>query len=80
MAQVKDNMPLSFVIVGSGWRSEFYVRIAKQYPEQFNLKYMLCRSQEKADKMAAKYDMPRISWETLMRCICPWHMIIMVSV
>lgn len=56
MAQTKENFPISFVIIGSGWRSEFYVRIAKQYPEQFELKYMLCRSQEKADKIAEKYD------------------------
>lgn len=47
--------PLSFIIVGSGWRSLFYVRIAKRYPEQFCLKYMLCRTQEKADKMAAEH-------------------------
>ncbi len=47
--------PLSFIIVGSGWRSLFYARIAKKYPEQFCLKYMLCRTQEKADKMAAEH-------------------------
>lgn len=47
--------PLSFIIVGSGWRSLFYVRIAKRYPEQFDLKYMLCRTQEKADRMALEH-------------------------
>ncbi len=50
--------PLSFVIVGSGWRSLFFARIAKTYPELFCLKYMLCRTQEKADKMASEYDIP----------------------
>lgn len=62
MAQTQAN-PVSFVIVGSGWRSEFFVRIAKQYPEQFDLKYMLCRTQEKADRMAAKYDIPTTTSE-----------------
>lgn len=47
--------PLSFIIVGSGWRSSFFVRIAKRYPEQFTLKYMLCRTQEKADRIAAEH-------------------------
>ena len=47
---------LSFVIVGSGWRSLFYVRIAKRFPELFELKYMLCRTQEKADAIAREYD------------------------
>ena len=50
--------PLSFVIVGSGWRSLFFVRIAKTCPELFELKYMLCRTQEKADKMALEHDIP----------------------
>lgn len=43
---------IRFAIVGSGWRSLFYVRIAKAMPEQFELVAMLCRTQEKADKMA----------------------------
>lgn len=50
--------PLSFIIIGSGWRSLFFARIAKRYPEQFTLKYMLCRTTEKANKMAAEYDIP----------------------
>jgi len=50
--------PLSFVIIGSGWRSLFFARIAKRYPEQFTLKYMLCRTREKADKMAAEHNIP----------------------
>ncbi len=48
--------PLSFIIVGSGWRSLFYVRIAKRYPELFCLKYLLCRTEEKAARIAAEYD------------------------
>ncbi len=50
--------PLSFVIIGSGYRSLYYARIAKRYPEQFDLKYMFCRTQEKADKMTAEFGVP----------------------
>ena len=49
---------LSFIIIGSGWRSLFFARIAKRYPQQFHLQYLLCRTQEKADKIAAEYDIP----------------------
>lgn len=46
---------IRFAIVGSGWRSLFYVRIAKALPEKFELLAMLCRTQEKADKMAQEH-------------------------
>ena len=38
---------LSYAIVGSGYRSEYYARIARTYPELFRAMY-LCRSTEKA--------------------------------
>lgn len=47
---------IRFAIVGSGWRSLFYVRIARALPDKFELVGMLCRSQEKADKMASEND------------------------
>lgn len=44
-----------FLIVGSGWRSLFYVRIAKALPEHFEVCAMLCRTEEKAEKMAKEH-------------------------
>jgi len=41
-----------FVIIGSGWRSMYYVRIAKALPELFELCAMYCRTTEKAEKIA----------------------------
>ncbi|MCQ2412060.1 MAG: Gfo/Idh/MocA family oxidoreductase [Sphaerochaetaceae bacterium] len=46
---------MRFIIVGSGWRSLYFVRIVKALPERFELCAMLCRTQEKAAKMAAEY-------------------------
>jgi len=45
---------IRFVIVGSGWRSLYYVRIAKAIPQVFELCAMLCRTEEKAARMAAE--------------------------
>ena len=46
---------IRFVIVGSGWRSLYYVRIAKALPELFSLEALLCRTQEKADRLASEW-------------------------
>ena len=47
-----------FIIVGSGWRSLYYVRIAKALPQYFQLCAMLCRTQEKADQLAVEQGIP----------------------
>ena len=41
---------LSYVIVGSGYRAEFFGRVAQTWPEQFRALF-LCRSEEKAAKL-----------------------------
>ncbi|MCH5249214.1 MAG: Gfo/Idh/MocA family oxidoreductase [Lachnospiraceae bacterium] len=44
-----------FIIVGSGWRSLFYVRVAKALSHRFEMCAILCRTQEKADRLATEY-------------------------
>lgn len=46
---------IRFAIIGSGWRSLFYVRIAKAMPDHFEMCALLCRTKEKADTFAEKY-------------------------
>jgi len=43
-----------FIIIGSGWRSMYYVRIAKALPEMFEMCAMYCRTAEKAEKIASE--------------------------
>lgn len=50
--------PLSFVIIGSGWRAMFFARIARRFPEQFELKYLYCRTEEKAERVAREQGVP----------------------
>lgn len=47
--------PLKFIIVGSGWRAGFYIRIAKRWPRCFALLGVLCRSAEKAEKIQREH-------------------------
>lgn len=47
---------IRFVIAGSGWRSLYYVRVAKALPDVFELCAMYCRTAEKAEKMAGEHD------------------------
>lgn len=44
-----------YAVVGSGWRSLFYIRIAKALPETFELTALLCRTREKADRFRENY-------------------------
>lgn len=44
-----------FVIIGSGWRSLYYVRVAKALPKRFELCAMLCRTQDAADKISGEH-------------------------
>lgn len=46
---------IRYAIIGSGWRSLFYIRIANALPEQFEVTGMLVRSQEKVDLFTKKY-------------------------
>lgn len=50
--------PLSFIIIGSGWRAMFYVRIAKRFPKIFSLKYLLCRKEDKAEQIRKEWEIP----------------------
>lgn len=60
---------IRFIIVGSGWRSLFYVRVAKALPEIFELCAMYCRTQEKAHRIAEEHHIrTTTSIEECMQC------------
>ncbi|MCR4949947.1 MAG: Gfo/Idh/MocA family oxidoreductase [Solobacterium sp.] len=46
---------IRFGIVGSGWRSLYYCRIAKAKPDLFEMCGMVCRTEEKALRMAREH-------------------------
>lgn len=44
-----------FVIVGSGWRASYYLRIAKNLPDFFEVAAVLCRRAEKAEALSKEW-------------------------
>ncbi|MDO5417324.1 MAG: Gfo/Idh/MocA family oxidoreductase [Lachnospiraceae bacterium] len=71
--------PLSFIIVGSGWRSMFYAEIARRYPERFHLEYMLCRREEKAAYIRQEYQIPATTSVTACEAARPDFVVVAVS-
>ena len=53
---------LSYLIVGSGYRSQFFGRIARNHPDLFRAMY-LCRSEEKAKLVTAATGIPATTQE-----------------
>ena len=62
---------IRFAVVGSGWRSLYYIRIAKALPEQFELCTLLCRTQEKADHIHADWQIPTTCIESDVYALNP---------
>ena len=56
-----------FIIVGSGWRALHYVRIAKALPQCYELCALLCRAEEKADRLSRQYSV--IATTSIEECI-----------
>ena len=71
--------PLSFIIVGSGFRSLFFARIAKRYPDLFHLNYLLCRTKEKADRLAEEQEIPTTTSPELCQESAPDFVVIAVG-
>lgn len=49
---------IRYAIIGSGWRSLFFIRIAKALPEQFEVTGILVRSEEKKERFEKEYGVP----------------------
>lgn len=52
--------PQRFAIVGTGWRSEFYLRIAKALPNQFEVVAVVANSDSAAERVAQSWAVPTV--------------------
>ena len=49
---------IKYGIVGAGWRSEFYLRIAALMPDIFKVSGIYIRNKQKREEFSKKYDVP----------------------
>ena len=52
-----------FAVIGSGWRAQYYVRVAKALPDLFELCAIYCRSEEKAAEVRSGFGIPATTSE-----------------
>ncbi|MFD1955601.1 Gfo/Idh/MocA family oxidoreductase [Paenibacillus thailandensis] len=50
------KQPVTFMIIGGGWRAEFYIRIAAALPDFFRITGMFVRDAEKGARLENKYN------------------------
>jgi len=50
--------PISFGMIGGGWRAEFYMRIANQLPHLFQVSGVYIRNPKKAELFKSKWNIP----------------------
>jgi len=47
---------IKYAIIGAGWRSEFYLKIAALLPNEFSVSGIYIRNSEKQKEFAKKYN------------------------
>ncbi len=50
--------PVRFAIIGSGWRSEFHIRMAKAAPDRLEVIAVVAQTQAEAERIAARWGVP----------------------
>ena len=55
MQNLNDPRQIVFGIIGSGWRTEFFLRIAKELPERFKVAGVVTRTEASGKKIEEKF-------------------------
>lgn len=66
-------------MVGSGWRAEYFLRAARDYKEEFEVAWVLCRSEEKAKLISEKFGVPTTTKEEDIDAAKPDFIVVSVS-
>lgn len=74
-----DTMQTKYAVIGSGWRADFYLRIAKLVPERFELTGVLIRDKEKGDAFAHQHSVPVVNNIDTLLQTCPDFVVVCVK-
>ncbi len=75
----KNMSRYRFVIIGAGWRAQYYVRIAKALPDLFELCAMYCRNEEKVRRISCEFGINAVSSEDECAAMKPDFVVTAVS-
>lgn len=68
-----------FAIIGTGWRSEFFLRIAASLPERFRVVGLVSRSADKRASYARDWNVPTFgSTEAMLEAVQPGFVVVSV--
>lgn len=70
---------IRFALIGSGWRAEFYIRIAKALPEIFELTNVLVRDKGKGEKFAIQHGVSVVQTLEELEKDCPDYVVLAVK-
>ncbi len=71
---------ITFAIIGTGWRAEFYLRIVAACPEKFQVVGIVGRNTAKATALGNRFGVPSFdSLETLLHATLPQFVLVSVS-
>ncbi len=70
---------IRFGLIGTGWRSDFFLRIAKEMPEQFEAVILMTRSEEKGAAYTAEWGIPATTKAEDVLVLKPDYVILSIS-
>ncbi|MHA7191918.1 Gfo/Idh/MocA family protein [Arthrobacter sp. MDT2-16] len=77
--QLDAGTPIRFGVIGSGWRSEFFLRIARELPERFHVTGLVARSEDTGRHMEDRWGVrPFASVEDLVTVTSPSFVVVSV--
>src|SRR3954468_11919463 len=62
-SDVALSAPTRFGLIGTGWRSEFFARLARQAPDAFQVSGVVSRRPERAEQVAREWGVPSFGME-----------------